>query len=143
MAGYFAATMREETSMVAGQLGQGHAMGKVVALALINREKVNHETAAPIWKKRMLVNGEIPSLTGFSEARIPPLQKVPLHSHQTMHEVFFVKSGSGIFKIDGVNHEVSDGTCIHLAPKEKHEINNTSGDKDLVLLYFGVAVAPR
>lgn len=55
-----------------------------------------------------------------------------------MHEVFFVASGAGRVKVDGVAHAVEAGSCFVVAPRERHEIEN-DGEADLILLYFGVA----
>lgn len=37
--------------------------------------------------------------------------------------------------------QVSPGTCVHIAAGQKHRVKNT-GDEEMVLLYFGIAVEP-
>ncbi len=95
----------------------------------------NHNQA--IQKKVMLNPGDIPFLTNFSQAVFSPGQKAILHYHETMYEVFFVESGSGIILIDDVEYPLQPGNCITVEPKEKHELINI-GNTDLVLTYFGV-----
>jgi hypothetical protein len=101
-----------------GQSLGSRAAGKVIYLDEIPAKPVNHDISAdatdkrPIMKRVMISNGEIPHLTGFSAARLEPGQQVPRHSHKTMHEVFFVKDGTGTFDIDGQMIDVKKGTLM-------------------------------
>ncbi len=36
------------------------------------------------------------------------------HSHASMHEVFYVLSGRGVFLIDDVPHTVANGSFVHV-----------------------------
>lgn len=38
-------------------------------------------------------------------------------------------------------NQLTPGTCVHVAAGQKHSLKNT-GDVDMVLFYFGIAVAP-
>lgn len=37
--------------------------------------------------------------------------------------------------------QLTPGTCVHVAAGQKHSLKNT-GDVDMVLFYFGIAVEP-
>jgi len=63
------------------------------------------------------------------------------HAHTDMCEVFFVESGEGTIRIDANVFPLQAGTCIAVEPGEVHEIVN-SGDRELVLTYFGIEVTP-
>ena len=121
----------------------GRFPGKVLALEDIESVPVNHdrvvESAGTITKQVLLKNGDVPHLTGFSQAHVPPGQIVSEHAHATMHEVFFVEEGAGEFVINDKATPVHKGSCIHLAAGDRHRIENT-GRGDLTLTYFGVAI---
>jgi hypothetical protein len=112
--GYFQSTCIERTDFDSGIA----AKGKVLSLDDIEAKPVNHDLPEgaldkrPIMKRVMISNGEIPHLTGFSAARLEAGQEVPRHSHKTMHEVFYVKGGTGAFEIDGKRNAVKLGTLM-------------------------------
>ena len=99
----------------------------------------------PITKQQLLEPFVIPNLVGFSVATFLPGQTMmPVHEHETMHELFYVIEGSGMFQINGVDHDVSPGTFLHIAPTEKHGIwvpeDRTS---PLRMVVTGVAVGEK
>jgi quercetin dioxygenase-like cupin family protein len=52
--------------------------------------------------------------------------------------------GSGMFEINGVQHEVSPGTFLHLAPTERHGIWVPKENEDpLKMLVTGVVVGEK
>ena len=108
---------------------------KILNLQDIPEEGVSHNRQ--IQKRVMLRLGDLPQITQFAQARIPPNQSVGAHTHDDMSEVFFVESGEGIIQIDGQAHCLEAGVCIGVEPGEQHELVNT-GSVDLVLMYFGV-----
>lgn len=110
---------------------------KLTALDQLPLEAVSHNPA--IKKQVMLRMGELPHLTNFSQARFQPGQVAEAHAHEDMHEVFFVESGEGTITIEGTPHALRPGVCVAVAPQETHEVVNT-GDRDLVLTYFGLKV---
>ena len=108
---------------------------KITNLNNLPQKQVSHNPE--ITKKVMLTNQHIPHLTNFSQATFTPGQIASAHSHQDMHEVFFVSAGEGIMRIDGKEHDLTPGVCIAIATGEIHEVINT-GTEDLVLTYFGI-----
>jgi quercetin dioxygenase-like cupin family protein len=68
---------------------------------------------------------------------------VQRHSHATMHEVFYVEKGRGVFMVDDEPRIIRHGHFVHVAPGEAHAVfNNAEADEeepDLVLVYWGVA----
>jgi len=87
----------------------------------------------------------IPTLVGFSVATFLPGQiMMPPHAHETMHELFYVIEGRGMFQIDGVDVEVQPGTFLHMAPTEKHGIWVPSEfTEPLKMVVTGVAIAEK
>ena len=108
---------------------------KIVNLNHLPLKQVSHNPE--ITKKVMLSNKDIPHLTNFSQATFAPGQVAAAHSHQDMHEVFFVSAGKGIMRIEGEEHALTPGVCIAIATGETHEVINT-GTENLVLTYFGI-----
>ena len=98
-------------------------------------EGVSHNPE--IRKKVLIRHGELPGLTGFSQAVFSCGQKADAHSHDNMYELFFVECGTGVIQVDGADYPVSAGAVIVVAPGEEHEIRNT-GDRPLVITYLGI-----
>jgi quercetin dioxygenase-like cupin family protein len=114
--------------------GFEHLM-KIISLADTPEEGVSHD---PEIKKRVLLRGgDVPRLTNFSRARLPPGQTARAHRHPDLSEVFFVEEGTGIIRVEGAEHTLAPGICAAVEPGEEHEIVN-AGVEDLILLYFGV-----
>jgi mannose-6-phosphate isomerase-like protein (cupin superfamily) len=108
---------------------------KIISLAGLPEGQVSHNPE--IKKKVMLKPGDLPHVTNFSQARFAPGQVASAHAHRDMYEVFFVESGTGLIRVDGVEHPLGPGVCVAVEPGEVHEIAN-AGSVDLVLTYFGV-----
>ena len=86
----------------------------------------------------MLQAGELPHLTGFSQARFPAGEIAGGHQHDDMYEIFYVEQGHGLIRVDNREIVLEPGVCISVAPGEYHEIEST-GNEELVVNYFGVA----
>ncbi|CAM9687651.1 unnamed protein product [Discosporangium mesarthrocarpum] len=117
----------------------GSLNGGMVRLSDLAVEAVNHEGGG-ISKQVMVINGQVPHLTGFSRAVFKPGQSVGIHKHKDMDEVFFVQEGRGIFVVEEVVLQATPGTCVHVAAGQTHDISNT-GKEDMVVLYFGIALS--
>ena len=69
---------------------------------------------------------------------------MPSHEHETMHEIFYVLEGKGVFQFDGVQHDVGPGTLLHLAPGESHGIWVAEKEEGpLKMFVTGVAVGEK
>jgi quercetin dioxygenase-like cupin family protein len=90
-----------------------------------------------IWKKVLIPNGKVPHITQYAIAKFKPGQVVEDHAHSDMYEVFFVVSGTGKIVVNAEEHQISTGTVFIIEPNDTHSVENT-GDKELVLQYFGV-----
>jgi quercetin dioxygenase-like cupin family protein len=110
---------------------------KWIHLAQVPTEAVSHNPE--ICKQVMLRSQEIPHLTNFSQARFAPGQRTTSHAHQDMAEVFFVEAGVGEIYVNSEQYDLTVGTCVAIVAGEIHELVNT-GDRDLVLTYFGIAL---
>ena len=91
-----------------------------------------------IKKKTLIGQGEIPQLMMYGTAVFKPGQKVELHKHDTMYEVFHIQTGNAIFNISGKDYEVGPGQCITIEPGELHGQENPF-DTEVTWSYFGIA----
>ncbi|WP_397446375.1 cupin domain-containing protein [Polaribacter sp. R77954] len=103
----------------------------------IDEVPANHQ--GEILKKVFITKGEIPNLMMFSSATFKPGQKVEMHKHDTMFEVFYVQNGKAEFIINNTKHLVETGDCITVEPGEFHSQSNPFNE-DVTWLYFGIAV---
>ena len=110
---------------------------KYTSLSQIPDEGVSHNPE--ILKQVMLRKGELPHLANFSRARFQPGQSAVAHSHADMVEVFFVESGTGVIRLNGVEKPLVRGVCVAIEMGEVHELVN-NGSEELVLVYFGLNV---
>ena len=89
-----------------------------------------------------LLNREFATKIGLVEPGILPEYEVYelaiAHSHQDMSEVFFVREGVGVIRIDQQEYDLVPGVCVSVEIGEKiHEILNR-GTENLILTYFGI-----
>lgn len=49
----------------------------------------------------LIINGQVPHVTGFTRAVLGPGVGIEEHSHQAMDQVFYVTEGTGIVEVDG------------------------------------------
>ena len=80
----------------------------------------------------------IPNLAGFSVGIFEPGQNIlPPHAHETMHELFYVLEGKGVFQINGINYAAEPGSFFHMAPNEPHAMwvadNSTDGPMKVIV----------
>ena len=108
---------------------------KIVSLEHLPEQGVSHNPE--IRKRVVLRRGDVPHVTGFSQATFRPGQVAGAHTHADMYEVFFVEEGRGTITVDGRTFPLEEGVCVVVAPGETHEVVNTGTD-DLILTYFGV-----
>ncbi|TVZ16247.1 cupin domain-containing protein [Maribacter sp. MAR_2009_72] len=93
----------------------------------------------PDIKKRTLIGkDEIPRLMMYGTATFKSGQRVELHKHDTMYEVFHIQSGKAIFTVSGKEYELGPGMCITIEPGEMHGQNNPFNE-DVSWVYFGIA----
>lgn len=91
-----------------------------------------------IKKKTLIGHGEIPQLMMFGTAVFRKGQKVDIHKHDTMFEVFYIQKGKAVFEVNGEKHILEPGHCITIAPGEKHAQSNPY-DEEVTWTYFGIA----
>lgn len=118
--------------------------GIVMSLDDVPYRATSHKdqnTGGYIMKQQLFEPFRAPNFVGFSIAKFEPGQSmIPPHAHETMHEFFYVLEGEGgVIVIDGVEHDMKQGTFIHLAPGESHGIFlPDSSTKDMKMAVFGV-----
>ena len=111
---------------------------KFSQLSKLMPEPVRHNDA--ILKKMMLQPGDAKPIVQFSQAIFPPGEGVEVHSHESMHEVFFVQQGEVEFTVNGVSQMASEGACMLAEAGDSHALRNI-GHEPLQLLFFGVEVS--
>ena len=114
---------------------QQQQRSRTLNMSDVSEEGVSHNHSI---KKRMMIKPEtVPHVVYMSRSLFQPGDSAPGHSHDDMHEVFYIESGVATFTINGVPNILRKGNTIHVAPLEVHEITNT-GDTELVLVYYGI-----
>jgi mannose-6-phosphate isomerase-like protein (cupin superfamily) len=108
---------------------------KLVTLSELPYEAVSHNPR--IVKQVISAYGELGCVTQFAQAVFPPGEVAPAHRHEDITEVFLVQSGEGVILVEQNEHPLRAGCCVIVEPNESHELKNT-GDRDLVVTYFGV-----
>ncbi len=64
--------------------------------------------------------------------RLHPGEKDTQEPH-SVDEVYYVIEGNGIIKLDGKDHQISQGTCIFVPAKADHSFHGNK--QDLVIFY--------
>ena len=111
---------------------------KYSELSKLDATPVRHNDA--ILKKMLLQPGDAMPIVQFSQAIFPPGEGVEAHTHDSMHEVFFIQQGKAEFIIDGVSQFASQGACLLAEAGESHALKNIAKEP-LQLLFFGVECA--
>jgi len=70
-----------------------------------------------------------------------PTGRAPEHSHP-YDELVLVLEGSGVVHLNGADHPLSAGTCVHLPPRQLHCLENTGTATMRVLGVFHPADSP-
>lgn len=98
-----------------------------------------------VTKQQLLEPFVIPNFVGFSVAKILPGQiMMPPHQHETMHEIFYILKGQGIFQVNGEDFPVSEGTFLHIAPGEKHGVWVPGEEStNLEMIVTGIAIGDK
>ncbi len=141
------ASLHSMNGSISGSLNTGTAKGVVTSVQETPVRNTVHidEQGRPITKYQLLEPFVIPNLVGFSVATFLPGQvMMPPHKHETMHELFYVIQGDGMFQINGEDYEISPGSFLHIAPNEEHGIwvpkDNTM---PLRMVVTGVAIGDK
>jgi len=111
---------------------------KLVRLDEVKPEGLSHD--ADILKSVLLSENDLPGSVRLSHAVFKPGQRACEHLHTDLHEVFYLISGSGHIKVDGVSLPIEQGCCFRIDPNEQHELIN-SGDENMTVLYFALKAA--
>lgn len=91
-----------------------------------------------IKKKVFIEKGIIPHLMMFGSATFLPGQSVETHKHDSMNEIFYIKTGKADFVIDDKKITLVSGDCITIEQGEYHSMSNPYSKKT-TWIYFGIA----
>ena len=122
----------------------GTTTGIIQQLSNVPFRATSHKdknTGKSIVKQQFIEPFVVPHFVGFSVATFEAGQiMMPAHTHETLHEFFYVLEGSAVFVVDGVEHKVGPQTFFHLAPGESHGIYvpEDSVDGAMKMAVFGV-----
>jgi quercetin dioxygenase-like cupin family protein len=125
-------------------LGASH--GSVSRLSNIIPRLTSHADAhgRQITKQQLIDPFVVPNLAGLSVATLLPNQRISLHQHSTMHEFFYVLSGSGVIQVNGIDNSVEPGSFVHVAPGETHSFWVPSDSQQSMKMFVsGIAVGPK
>jgi quercetin dioxygenase-like cupin family protein len=121
--------------------------GSVLRLSEIPSRPTSHsdEQGRPITKQQLVDPFLLPNLAGLSVATLLPNQHLASHQHDTMHEFFYVLSGSGVLQINGVDqYLLSAGSFVHAVPGEWHSFWVTpESQQALKMVVCGVTTGPK
>ena len=70
-----------------------------------------------------------------------PAGRAPEHSHP-YDELVLILEGTGVLHLNGVDHPLSAGSCVHLPPRQLHCLENTATATMRVLGVFHPADSP-
>ena len=71
----------------------------------------------------------------FQIVKFKPGQKIDSHYHKKVYEIFYIRDGKGIIRINGRKYELQKDDIFLCEPGDKHSFENT-GKKDLTILVF-------
>ncbi|MBF0188167.1 MAG: cupin domain-containing protein [Magnetococcales bacterium] len=110
---------------------------KIVSLSdLLDQPSIHNPE---ISKKILLNSGDAPHIKAVGQVTFTPGQVIPAHAHDDMHEIFMIRSGSGVIRINGAEHTLTSGSCTVVQPNEQHEVENT-GSEPMLLIYFQIPI---
>ena len=85
--------------------------------------------------------GILPNVTQVAVAVFPDLVETELHSHPTMHEVYFVLEGQAVYTIGEDRYEVTPGDFFVVPPGTVHNQKVTVPPHRV--FYWGIAVGDK
>jgi len=94
--------------------------------------------------KKVLIRHEDVSshLMFLNEVYVAPGERIELHEHQDMEEVFYFLEGEGLMQMAEDVEPVLPGDRVIVPNKMAHAIENT-GDTRMKFICFGVKVLPK
>jgi quercetin dioxygenase-like cupin family protein len=120
--------------------------GSVLRLSEIPSRPTSHsdEQGRPITKQQLVDPFVVPNFAGFSIATLLPNQRISSHQHDTMHEFFYIVSGTGVLQINGVDHSLAAGSFVHAVPGERHSFwASPETQEAMKMIVFGVTTGPK
>jgi quercetin dioxygenase-like cupin family protein len=70
---------------------------------------------------------------------LTPGMKLAPHVHESFDQIAYIVSGTAVYHVDGVDHEVGPGSLILIPAGQTHYIRPTGTEKVLNLDVFGPA----
>lgn len=105
---------------------------KLVNYENVEKNKVEMEGANGCEMRQLVTNSDGAPNFSMRQFEVEPGGNTPLHSHPYEHEVF-VLEGNGIVREGDVEHPISKGDVIYVAPDDVHQFKNV-GDSPLKFL---------
>jgi quercetin dioxygenase-like cupin family protein len=134
-----------EESNKAPVLAKQH--GSVLRLSEIPSRPTHHfdEQGRPITRQQLVDPFVVPTFAGLSVATLLPNQRVSSHQHDTMHEFFYVVSGTGVLQLNGDDrHSLAAGSFVHSVPGERHSFWTLPESQEAMkMIVFGVTTGPK
>eukprot|EP01116_Phalansterium_solitarium_P011836 TRINITY_DN27657_c0_g1_i1.p1 TRINITY_DN27657_c0_g1~~TRINITY_DN27657_c0_g1_i1.p1 ORF type:complete len:166 (+),score=27.97 TRINITY_DN27657_c0_g1_i1:127-624(+) len=89
-----------------------------------------------ISKQVYVHRGQFPYLMQFARSVLAAGSEVPLHSHESMYELFFVVSGTGQVVVNDERTLLEPGSMYAVAPGTAHSMSSV---ENLTVVYFSWA----
>lgn len=74
---------------------------------------------------------------GLNLISIRPRQRLRVHRHERQEEVYLVLEGELTLIVEGTEHVLGKGTLARVAPEQRRQLTNPSGERTVVLAIGG------
>ncbi len=74
---------------------------------------------------------------GINLIAIRPKQRLRVHRHERQEEVYLVLEGELTLIVEGTEHVLGEGTLARVAPEQRRQLTNPTGERVLVLALGG------
>ena len=111
--------MSQLANQIAVVTGAGRGIGRAIALKFAN-EGADVVVVSRTQENSEKVAAEIRALGRKAWAHAVDIDGAKLHYHKRSTELYYVLDGGGTIILDGVAHEISRGSLIHIPPHVVH-----------------------
>lgn len=95
-------------------------------------------TLSPDGELLRRLRGELGvSSFGINLITLQPRQRLRVHLHKSQEEVYVILEGELTLIVEGTEHRLPRGTVARVAPEQRRQLTNPSGERVLVLALGG------
>jgi quercetin dioxygenase-like cupin family protein len=143
--GYEPAPKQQESSTVNYFVGKGTTRVRHISNVPVRATSHVDDQGRPITKQQLVEPFDVPNIAGFSVASVKPGQSIANHVHESMMELFYVLSGSGMVRINqNEENRIETGHFIRVVPGEYHSFwVDPTESQEMRMLVCGVAIGTK